>query len=262
MQDGCLFLAAEAELRHRAGGGPRVVERVIAAEDHAVDPHLAQHPGELVRERAAGQEQPGDRDVDPHVPPPPRVATEHVVEEQLREARAVRVGEDEPRLGHRHREVHELARLVRVPWRVGVEQHGQPVLGGPAHHPRDGGLREVEFLGVRVQLEPCGSRGGDPVDFLDGGRPVGRVNGADRIEKAPGVHGELEDRVIAGHRPVQVAGVRDGDRGGAADLRTADQGAIRLRRVRLADDLAFWVKHRMRVSVDDGSAVHVHEAKP
>jgi hypothetical protein len=37
VQDGSLLFAVEAELRHRLGGGKRVVERVIAAEDHPVD---------------------------------------------------------------------------------------------------------------------------------------------------------------------------------------------------------------------------------
>jgi len=263
VQDGGLLFVGEAEQRHRPRGGTRVVERVITAEDHAVDSDLPQHPGELVRERAAGQHRAGDRDVDPHVPPPPRVAGEHVVKKQLSEARAVRVGQDEPGLRHLRRKVHELARLVRVPRRVGVEQHGQPVPGGPAHHPRDGGLRDVEVLGVRVQLEPCRPGGGNPVDLLDGGRAVRRVDRADRVEKAPRVHGELEDRVVAGHRPFQVAAVRDGERGGTADPGTADQGTVCLRWVRLADDLACWVKHRMRVRVDDGAAVHgVHGAKP
>jgi hypothetical protein len=60
VQDGGLLCAGEAEQGHRARGGPRVVERVVAAEDHPVDPDLAQHPGELVRERAAGQQLAGD----------------------------------------------------------------------------------------------------------------------------------------------------------------------------------------------------------
>src|SRR5579863_4987563 len=105
MQYGGLLLFVEAEQGHRLRRGNRVVEREVAAEDHAIDSDLAQHPGELVRERAAGQEQSGDRDVDPYVPPPPRVAGEYVVEEQLREAGTVRVGEDEPRLLHFRREV-------------------------------------------------------------------------------------------------------------------------------------------------------------
>ena len=47
-QDGRLFLVAEAEFRDGADGGQRVIDRVVAAEDDAVDAHLAQDPRELL----------------------------------------------------------------------------------------------------------------------------------------------------------------------------------------------------------------------
>ena len=168
----------------------------------------------------------------------------------------MRVGEDEPGLGHGYRQVDELARLVGVPRRVGVEQDGQAALGGLADHLRDGGIGDVEALGVRVQLEPGGTRGGHPVDLPEGGQAVGRVDRADGVEEAVGVLGELDHRVVAGTGPVQVTAVSDRERGGSADLGAIDQRTVGLGRVGRRDDLAFWIKHRVRVRIDDGAVIH------
>src|SRR6202035_1910107 len=87
VEDRRLLLIGEAEFLDGTDGGERIVDRVVAAEDDAVDAHPAQHPGELLGERAARQHRGGHRDVDPHVPPPLRVTGEDVVDKQLREAR-------------------------------------------------------------------------------------------------------------------------------------------------------------------------------
>src|ERR1700743_2335113 len=96
VQDRRLLVIGEAEFRDAADRGERIVDGVVAAEDDAVDAHPAQHPGELLGERAARQHRGGYRDIDPDVPPPLGVTGDDVVDEQLREAGAVRVGEDEP----------------------------------------------------------------------------------------------------------------------------------------------------------------------
>jgi RimJ/RimL family protein N-acetyltransferase len=44
MQDRLLLLVGEAEFGDSAGGGQRVIHRVVAAEHDAVDAHPAQHP--------------------------------------------------------------------------------------------------------------------------------------------------------------------------------------------------------------------------
>src|ERR1700749_1367268 len=53
VQDRRLLVIGEAEFRDASDGGERIVDRVVAAEDDAVYAHLAQHPGELLGERAA-----------------------------------------------------------------------------------------------------------------------------------------------------------------------------------------------------------------
>ena len=64
----------------------------------------------------------------------------------------MRVRENELRVGHRHRQVRELARLVGVPRRVGIEKDGKPIFRGLRHDVGDGGVGHVELLCLRVQL--------------------------------------------------------------------------------------------------------------
>jgi hypothetical protein len=113
---------AEAEALGGLQVRDRVPDGVVAPVDHPVDAELAQHPDELLREGPACQQVRGRRDVHPDLPPPPRVRRQQVIDKQLRERRPVRVREDQPGLGHRLHQPDELARLVGVPRRVGVEQ--------------------------------------------------------------------------------------------------------------------------------------------
>src|ERR1700729_4366735 len=99
MQDAGLLGVGETEVGDGAGGGQRVVERVITAEDDPVGADLSKHPGELLRQRAASQHRARDRDVDPDISLPPGIAADYVVDQELREAGAVRVRENQLRVG-------------------------------------------------------------------------------------------------------------------------------------------------------------------
>src|ERR1700684_3920369 len=77
VQDRGLLGDGETEVGDGAGGGQRFVERIIAAEDDPVGGALAQHPGELLGKRAAREHRAGDRDVDPDISPPRRIAADN-----------------------------------------------------------------------------------------------------------------------------------------------------------------------------------------
>jgi hypothetical protein len=64
-----------------------------------------------------------------------------------------------------------------------------------------------------MQLEPGGTRGGGPAQFVGSGRAVERVDQADRVEEPAGVPAEPEHCIVAGVRRLQVIAVGDGKRG-------------------------------------------------
>jgi hypothetical protein len=106
---------------------------------------------------------------------------------------------------HFHGQADELARLVRIQWRVRVEQDRQMSSRGSLDDLAYAGVPHIELRSVGMELESSGSPTSHPIDLGERGLAVGGMDRAHGEEPAPRALGQLQYAVLRSSGLAQVS---------------------------------------------------------
>lgn len=227
-----LHRIAAADLRLFVGGQVQALEgfdgavqadlRVVRAQQHVVQAHVAQGPEKFLFDRGIGHHQHGGGDVEVEVVEAEAVGgTGQGEDVPEAEVQAADVGEDELRPRYAHHQVEQFFAVAGQDVGV-VHQHGDAEFAGTAREGFHARVGHVEALGVGVDLQHLHSGGGHAGQFGQGGVAVVGVDGGDGQYVGVG-GGQGDHLVVAGADLVQLAlpGLV-----GAAEPHGADAGQL------------------------------------